>query len=164
MRLALILKFGYLQMSVVAFLKGILLPRIRRLKINLRILFTTKSKGQGFGLAVSKRLAKAMGEDPTFESEKGNSSKFTLKLLMCYLGVISFSSGIKSIEIEFTQCRTFFFVKPSPKNTCPKCAPQLAQVISVRTPSASKLRLTAPGISSSKLGHPQSDSNLFSER
>ena len=46
-------------------------------------LFTTKSKGQGFGLAVSKRLAKAMGGDLTFESEKGNGSKFTLKLLMC---------------------------------------------------------------------------------
>ena len=46
-------------------------------------LFTTKSQGQGFGLAVSKRLAKAMGGDLTFESEKGNGSKFTLKLLMC---------------------------------------------------------------------------------
>jgi signal transduction histidine kinase len=45
-------------------------------------LFTTKSQGQGFGLAVSKRLAKAMGGDLTFESEKGNGSKFTLKLLM----------------------------------------------------------------------------------
>ena len=43
-------------------------------------LFTTKSKGQGFGLAVSKRLAKAMGGDVTFESEKGNGSKFTVKL------------------------------------------------------------------------------------
>jgi len=46
-------------------------------------LFTTKSKGQGFGLAVSKRLAKAMGGDLTFESEKGNGSKFTLKLPNC---------------------------------------------------------------------------------
>jgi signal transduction histidine kinase len=46
-------------------------------------LFTTKSKGQGFGLAVSKRLAKAMGGDLTFESEKGNGSKFILKLPNC---------------------------------------------------------------------------------
>jgi signal transduction histidine kinase len=46
-------------------------------------LFTTKAKGQGFGLAVSKRLAKAMGGDITFESEKGNGSKFTVKLPTC---------------------------------------------------------------------------------
>jgi signal transduction histidine kinase len=46
-------------------------------------LFTTKSKGQGFGLAVSKRLAKAMCGDVTFESEKGNGSKFTVKLPTC---------------------------------------------------------------------------------
>jgi signal transduction histidine kinase len=46
-------------------------------------LFTTKSKGQGFGLAVSKRLAKAMGGDITFESEKGKGSKFTVKLPTC---------------------------------------------------------------------------------
>jgi two-component system CheB/CheR fusion protein len=46
-------------------------------------LFTTKSKGQGFGLAVSKRLATAIGGDITFESEKGNGSKFTLKLPAC---------------------------------------------------------------------------------
>jgi signal transduction histidine kinase len=46
-------------------------------------LFTTKAKGQGFGLAVSKRLAKAMGGNITFESEKGNGSKFTVKLPTC---------------------------------------------------------------------------------
>ena len=46
-------------------------------------LFTTKAKGQGFGLAVSKRLAKAMGGDISFESEKGNGSKFTLTLPSC---------------------------------------------------------------------------------
>ena len=46
-------------------------------------LFTTKAKGQGFGLAASKRLAKAMGGDLTFESEKGNGAKFTLKLPNC---------------------------------------------------------------------------------
>jgi len=46
-------------------------------------LFTTKAKGQGFGLAASKRLAKAMGGDITFESKKGKGSKFTLKLPIC---------------------------------------------------------------------------------
>ena len=46
-------------------------------------LFTTKSKGQGFGLAASKRLANAMGGDLTFKSEKGNGAKFTLKLPSC---------------------------------------------------------------------------------
>jgi len=46
-------------------------------------LFTTKSKGQGFGLAVSKRLAKAMGGDINFESEKGNGSKFKVILPLC---------------------------------------------------------------------------------
>jgi two-component system, chemotaxis family, CheB/CheR fusion protein len=43
-------------------------------------LFTTKSKGQGFGLAASKRLAIAMGGDLTFESTKGNGAKFTITL------------------------------------------------------------------------------------
>jgi two-component system CheB/CheR fusion protein len=46
-------------------------------------LFTTKAKGQGFGLAVSKRLANAMGGDLTFESEKGNGAKFTIRLPNC---------------------------------------------------------------------------------
>ena len=46
-------------------------------------------------------------------------------------------------------------VRPSPVNTWPRCPPQLAQRISVRRPSASGWRLTAPGISSSKLGQPQ---------
>jgi two-component system CheB/CheR fusion protein len=46
-------------------------------------LFTTKAKGQGFGLAASKRLATAMGGDITFKSKKGKGSKFTLKLSTC---------------------------------------------------------------------------------
>ena len=46
-------------------------------------LFTTKSKGQGFGLAVSKRLVNAMGGDLTFQSEKGNGSKFKVILPLC---------------------------------------------------------------------------------
>lgn len=86
---------------------------------------------------------------------------------MCYLegtAVLFLSSGMKSIEMELTQCRTFLEVKRSPRKTWPKCALQLAQLISIRTPSGSGDLLTAPGISSSKLGHPQPASNLFSER
>ena len=43
-------------------------------------LFTTKSKGQGFGLAVVKRLTEALGGTITFESEKEKGTKFTIKL------------------------------------------------------------------------------------
>ena len=43
-------------------------------------LFTTKSKGQGFGLAVCKRVIEAQGGTITFESEEGKGTKFIIKL------------------------------------------------------------------------------------
>jgi PAS domain S-box-containing protein len=43
-------------------------------------LFTTKSKGQGFGLAVVKRMTEALGGTVTFESEEGKGTKFILRL------------------------------------------------------------------------------------
>jgi PAS domain S-box-containing protein len=42
-------------------------------------LFTTKSKGQGFGLAVVKRLTEALGGTVTFESQAGKGTKFILR-------------------------------------------------------------------------------------
>ncbi len=43
-------------------------------------LFTTKAKGQGFGLAVCKKLIDTHGGEISFESEEGKGSKFTIKL------------------------------------------------------------------------------------
>jgi two-component system, chemotaxis family, CheB/CheR fusion protein len=42
-------------------------------------LFTTKSQGQGFGLAVVKRLTEAMGGTISFESEVNKGSTFTVE-------------------------------------------------------------------------------------
>jgi signal transduction histidine kinase/PAS domain-containing protein len=42
-------------------------------------LMTTKAKGQGFGLAVVKRMTEAMGGTVTFETAEGKGTKFILK-------------------------------------------------------------------------------------
>jgi PAS domain S-box-containing protein len=43
-------------------------------------LFTTKSKGQGFGLAVCKKLTEAMNGTITFDSQAGKGTRFTIQL------------------------------------------------------------------------------------
>ncbi len=72
--------------------------------------------------------------------------------------------GTNRIEIELTQWRVFFLVIRSPRNTWPRCPSHRAHRISIRRPSPSDSRRTAPGISSSKLGHPQPESNLSDDR
>ena len=42
-------------------------------------LFTTKAKGQGFGLAVVKRMTEALGGAVTFKSEEGKGTKFIVR-------------------------------------------------------------------------------------
>ena len=43
-------------------------------------LFTTKSKGQGFGLAVVKKLAEALGGNVSFETKVGKGTTFIVEL------------------------------------------------------------------------------------
>jgi PAS domain S-box-containing protein len=43
-------------------------------------MFTTKSKGQGFGLAVIKRMTEALGGKVTFESQEDKGTTFTVRL------------------------------------------------------------------------------------
>ncbi len=43
-------------------------------------MFTTKSKGQGFGLAVIKRMTESLGGIVSFESEEGKGTTFIIRL------------------------------------------------------------------------------------
>jgi PAS domain S-box-containing protein len=43
-------------------------------------MFTTKSKGQGFGLPVVKRMTESLGGIVSFESEEGKGTTFTIRL------------------------------------------------------------------------------------
>jgi PAS domain S-box-containing protein len=43
-------------------------------------MFTTKAKGQGFGLAVIKRMTESLGGTVSFESQEGKGTTFTVRL------------------------------------------------------------------------------------
>jgi signal transduction histidine kinase len=43
-------------------------------------MFTTKAKGQGFGLAVIKRMTESLGGTVTFESQEGKGTTFIIRL------------------------------------------------------------------------------------
>ena len=59
---------------------GLGIPEEDKNKI-FKPLFTTKSRGQGFGLSVCKRLVEAHnGGSIAFESKVGKGSKFTIKV------------------------------------------------------------------------------------
>jgi signal transduction histidine kinase len=59
---------------------GLGIPEENKNKI-FKPLFTTKSKGQGFGLSVCKRLVEAHDAGSiTFESKVGKGTKFTIKV------------------------------------------------------------------------------------
>jgi PAS domain S-box-containing protein len=57
---------------------GVGIPQEVRAKL-FTPLFTTKSKGQGFGLAVVKRMTEALGGSISFESEIGKGTKFIIR-------------------------------------------------------------------------------------
>jgi PAS domain S-box-containing protein len=58
---------------------GVGIPEEAREKL-FTPLFTTKSKGQGFGLAVVKRMTEALGGVVRYESEEGKGTKFIIRL------------------------------------------------------------------------------------
>jgi signal transduction histidine kinase len=43
-------------------------------------MFTTKARGQGFGLPVVKRMTEALGGTASFESQEGKGTTFTIRL------------------------------------------------------------------------------------
>ncbi len=58
---------------------GVGIPKEARSKM-FTPLFTTKPKGQGFGLAVVKRMSEALGGSVSFDSQEGKGTKFTVQL------------------------------------------------------------------------------------
>ncbi len=58
---------------------GVGIPRAIKDKV-FSPMFTTKSKGQGFGLAVVKRMTEALGGTISFESQTGKGTAFTVRL------------------------------------------------------------------------------------
>lgn len=57
---------------------GIGIPKDVQTKM-FNVMFTTKSKGQGFGLPVVKRMTESLGGTVFFESQEGEGTKFTIR-------------------------------------------------------------------------------------
>ena len=58
---------------------GVGIPESAKAKI-FTPMFTTKAKGQGFGLVVIKRMTEALGGTVSFESEEGKGTTFEVRL------------------------------------------------------------------------------------
>ncbi len=58
---------------------GVGIPEAIKSKLFIPM-FTTKSKGQGFGLPVVKRMTEALGGTVSFESQEGKGTTFTVRL------------------------------------------------------------------------------------
>jgi len=58
---------------------GVGIPKEIQAKI-FTVMFTTKSKGQGFGLPVVKRMTESLGGTVSFESEEGKGTTFIIHL------------------------------------------------------------------------------------
>ncbi len=58
---------------------GVGIPKEIRDKM-FTLMFTTKSKGQGFGLPVVKRMTESLGGTVTFESTEGKGTTFIVRL------------------------------------------------------------------------------------
>ena len=58
---------------------GVGIPREIQDKM-FTLMFTTKSKGQGFGLPVVKRMTESLGGTVTFESQEGKGTTFIVRL------------------------------------------------------------------------------------
>jgi PAS domain S-box-containing protein len=58
---------------------GVGIPKVIQSKM-FTPMFTTKSKGQGFGLPVVKRMTESLGGAVSFESQEGKGTTFTIRL------------------------------------------------------------------------------------
>jgi signal transduction histidine kinase len=64
---------------------GIGIPKDIQSKM-FTVMFTNKSKGQGFGLPVVKRMTESLGGTVAFESQEDKGTKFTIRLPIQTIG------------------------------------------------------------------------------
>jgi len=58
---------------------GVGIPKAIQEKM-FTLMFTTKSKGKGFGLPVFKRMTESLGGSVSFTSEEGKGTTFSVRL------------------------------------------------------------------------------------